>query len=71
MRAADLTRTVWRKSSRSDNQGGTCVEVAAVRRPGRAIGLRDSKDPAGPVLSFTPSEWNSFLARAKSGAIDL
>jgi hypothetical protein len=62
---------LWRKSSRSSEQGGQCVEVAALRRSERAIGLRDSKDPAGPVLAFTPSEWNTFLARAKSGAIDL
>jgi hypothetical protein len=28
----DLTRAVWRKSSYSSSNGGTCVEVAAVWR---------------------------------------
>ncbi|TDC68229.1 DUF397 domain-containing protein [Actinomadura sp. GC306] len=32
----------WRKSSRSTNQGGECVEVAALPD---AIGVRDSKNP--------------------------
>jgi Domain of unknown function (DUF397) len=70
MTALDLTRAVWRKSSRSDDQGGTCVEVAALQRPKRAVGLRDSKNAAGPVLAFTPSEWNEFLTRIKAGTVD-
>ena len=47
----------WRKSSRS---GGTsnCIEVAS---NDRAIGVRDSKDPNGPVLTVTPEEWMKFL----------
>jgi hypothetical protein len=36
------------------------VEVAGL---GRMVGLRDSKDPEGPVLRFTPSEWSAFLGR--------
>lgn len=27
------------------------------------IAVRDSKDPAGPALTFTPTAWRSFLAR--------
>jgi hypothetical protein len=70
MTARDLARTTWRKSSRSSEQGGQCVEVAALWRPEQAIGLRDSKNPAGPVLAFTPSEWNAFVARVKTGTVD-
>jgi Domain of unknown function (DUF397) len=29
------------------------------------IAVRDSKDPAGPSLSFTPSAWRSFMARSR------
>jgi hypothetical protein len=42
----DLTRTVWRKSSYSNNDGGNCVEVAE-NVPG-VVPVRDSKDPGGP-----------------------
>lgn len=55
----ELTGAVWRKSSRSNTQGGECVEVAD-KLPG-VIGVRDSKDPAGPVLTFDPTAWRAFL----------
>ncbi|MGH3392685.1 MAG: DUF397 domain-containing protein [Actinomadura sp.] len=67
MTPPDLSKVAWRKSSRSGEQGGECVEVAAFR-PNRAIGVRDSKNPAGPVLAFTPADWNAFLARIKASA---
>jgi uncharacterized protein DUF397 len=43
--------------------------VAAPSRE-RAL-VRDSKNPAGPVLAFTPDEWAAFLDEAKSGGFDL
>ncbi|MEU8568640.1 DUF397 domain-containing protein [Streptomyces pathocidini] len=51
----------WRKSSYSGSEGGNCVEVAA--HP-TAIHVRDSKDPNGPVLTFTPEGWSSFTTWA-------
>ncbi|MET7879041.1 DUF397 domain-containing protein [Micromonospora profundi] len=55
----DLIGARWRKSTRSGGNGGDCVEVAA-NLPG-VVGVRDSKDPAGPVLTFTPAAWTRFL----------
>jgi hypothetical protein len=52
---------VWRKATHSGGNGGDCVEVAT---SDTEIAVRDSKDPAGPNLSFTPSAWRSFMARA-------
>lgn len=52
----------WRKSSRSNGTGGDCVEVAD-NLPGRVL-VRDSKDPAGPVLTFGPDTWRTFVAGA-------
>jgi len=49
----------WRKSTRSNNQGN-CVEVADTV-PG-VVGVRDSKDPAGPALTFGPESWRAFVA---------
>lgn len=43
----------WRRSSYSTSTGGNCVELAA--RPG-AVGVRDSKDPDGPILLLRPAE---------------
>lgn len=57
----ELTGAVWRKSSRSGNS--ECVEVAD-NLPG-VVGVRDSKDPTGPVLTFTPRAWRAFVAHAR------
>ncbi|MGH3939143.1 MAG: DUF397 domain-containing protein [Pseudonocardiaceae bacterium] len=55
---------VWRKSTRS-NSIGECVEIADLAGGARAV--RDSKDPAGPALRFTPSEWAAFTAGIRNG----
>jgi Domain of unknown function (DUF397) len=55
---------VWRKSRRSTNQGGECVEVAALPH---AIGVRDSKDPGRGHLALTPEEFTAFIQRIKNG----
>jgi hypothetical protein len=54
----------WVKSSLSF-ANGDCVEVARLQ-DGR-IAVRDSKDPGGPVLRFTPSEWAAFLGGVQNG----
>lgn len=43
----DLATARWRKSTRSTGTSN-CVAVAFV---GRAVGLRDSKRPDGPVIA--------------------
>ncbi|TDB89815.1 DUF397 domain-containing protein [Actinomadura sp. 7K534] len=55
----------WRKSSYSGHEGGNCVEVA---RLASLVGVRDSKDPDGPKLMFSPAAWDGFTADIKSGA---
>ena len=65
----DLDRAEWRKSSFSGGSGGNCVEVAT-NLPGM-VAVRDSKDPAGPVLTLTPAQWRSFTAGVQLGQFDL
>jgi hypothetical protein len=59
----DMTGARWRKSTRSGSNGGACVEVAD-NLPG-VVGVRDSKDPTGPVLTFDPQTWRAFVDFAK------
>jgi hypothetical protein len=61
----DLTGVSWRKSSYSGGNGGNCVEVAAALPA--AIAVRDSKDPDGPKLVFTPQDWAAFTAAIRTG----
>jgi hypothetical protein len=57
MIAPDLTHAHFAASSYSSGQG-ECVEVAFT--PGM-VHARDGKDPHGPVLSFTPDQWQGFI----------
>ena len=62
----DWSRADWRKSIRSGN-GADCVEVAVVSK---TLGVRDSKNPYGPVLEFTHGEWATFVSGVKAAKID-
>ncbi|MFG2846068.1 DUF397 domain-containing protein [Kitasatospora sp. NPDC048296] len=59
-----MTEPTWFKSSYSNN-GGACVEVAA-NIPG-VVPVRDSKDPQGPALAFSPDGFAAFVAGVKAG----
>ena len=63
---------VWRKSSRSTYNGncveynGNCVEVGDGHGGCGMVHVRDSKNPSGPSLSFSPDEWAAFLGEVRS-----
>jgi Domain of unknown function (DUF397) len=61
----DFSDALWRKSSYSNGQAN-CVETAAIRQHSRLVAVRDSKAPAGPVLTFLPSAWQQFTADVKA-----
>ncbi|MER7755727.1 DUF397 domain-containing protein [Kitasatospora sp. NPDC097643] len=63
MRKLDQPPAQWRKSSYSGGSGASCVEVDDAN-PGR---VRDSKDPNGPALAFTPAAWQSFVTAVRAG----
>lgn len=64
----DLSHVTWRKSSYSNSNGGGCVEVGT----GVAlIAVRDSKNPEGQKLVFSPGQWHQFVAGVKAGEFDL
>lgn len=67
----DLSRAVWRKSTRSGPWTDNCVEVAFVEDGDIVALVRDSKNPTGPVLGYTKGEWQAFLDGAKDGEFDL
>ncbi|MGC5032380.1 DUF397 domain-containing protein [Micromonospora sp. DT229] len=62
----DMTGAQWRKSSKSGNNGGDCVEVAD-NLPGVVL-VRDTKDRDGGTLAFESAAWRSFVALTKAGS---
>jgi uncharacterized protein DUF397 len=64
----DLASAAWQKSSRSGPYSDNCVEIAFIDG---GVAMRDSKNPAGPVLLFTTAEWDAFVEGAKDGEFDL
>ncbi|TDB83233.1 DUF397 domain-containing protein [Actinomadura sp. KC216] len=64
MTTPDPAHVTWRKSIRSSGTG-QCVEVAGLDA---SVGVRDSKDPRGPVLLFTRPAWRTFIRRIDQGA---
>jgi hypothetical protein len=62
----DLPPAAWRTSTRCDLNG--CVEVAL---GDNQVAVRDAKDRSGPVLVFTPGEWEAFLSGVRLGEFDL
>jgi Domain of unknown function (DUF397) len=63
-----MTTPVWRKSSRSNAQGGDCIEVAAI--PG-AVGVRDSKNPVAGHQTVSREAFANLVKRIKSHGLDL
>jgi hypothetical protein len=56
----------WRKSSLSNSVG--CLEFA---ENGESVLIRDSKHGGGPVLRFSPVEWQDFVNGVRRGEFEL
>jgi hypothetical protein len=67
MSAGEARQIAWKKSTASGT-GSNCVEVG---RTESVICIRDSKDPAGPLLSFSRTEWAAFLEGVKAGEFEI
>ncbi len=64
---ANMSRVVWRKSSRSGANNANCVEVARLED---AVAVRDSKHPNDGMLVFSTSQWAAFVTATKNGEFD-
>jgi hypothetical protein len=61
------TQPVWRKSSRSDNNGGACLEVADL---GETIGVRDSVNRDAGVIRVGRAAWMQFIDAVRCGGLN-
>ncbi|MBA0053411.1 DUF397 domain-containing protein [Streptomyces sp. AJS327] len=69
--APEFGGAVWKKSSHSGDSQGQCVECADVTQTHASIAVRDSKDPEGPALLFTPEAFSGFIAAVNRNGFDV
>jgi len=67
MPAGELQGVTWQKSGRS-NPSGNCVECAVL--PDGGVAVRNSRDPQGPALIYTPAEIEAFILGVRDGDFD-
>ena len=67
MPAGQLQGVIWQKSGRS-GPNGNCVECAAL--PDGGVAVRNSRDPEGPALIYTPAEMEAFILGVRDGDFD-
>ena len=65
MSDAERSALSWLKAQSSGS--GQCVQIASTVDK---VALRDSKDPDGPILVYTPAEFSAFLDGARNGEFD-
>ncbi|MDP9797054.1 hypothetical protein J2S43_005566 [Catenuloplanes nepalensis] len=58
MASVEVAHVAWRRSTRCDTS--SCVEVANGNAGTR---VRNSTDPAGPVLIFSVGAWQALLEK--------
>ena len=63
----DFSDAEWRRASTAVGDDASHVEVA--HKDGM-YAMRDSRDPNGDVLVFTPGEWDAFVKGVHNGEFD-
>ncbi|RIV39785.1 DUF397 domain-containing protein [Micromonospora radicis] len=57
----------WHISTKSDSNGGSCVEAGPVLDGSRRVAVRDSKAREAGMIVYAAEEWAAFVAGVKGG----
>jgi hypothetical protein len=60
----------WHISTKSDSNGGSCVEAGPVLDGSGRVAVRHSKAPDAAVIVYTRAEWDAFVGGVKEGEFD-
>lgn len=66
----ELVDVGWHISSRSPDNGGSCVEAGPLRDGSGRVAVRHSHHPDGAVIVYTRAEWEAFTAGVRGGEFD-
>jgi uncharacterized protein DUF397 len=69
----ELSRAEWRRAEPAGQHVPGALEIASVPHTDGVtyVAVRQPAQPDGPVLVFTPAEWDAFVAGARDGEFDL
>jgi hypothetical protein len=70
VRPEELAKVCWHISSRSDDNGMSCVEAGPLRDGSGRVAVRHSHHPDGTVIVYTRAEWEAFTAGVRLGEFD-
>ncbi|MEV1016070.1 DUF397 domain-containing protein [Micromonospora sp. NPDC049801] len=62
-----LPAVAWHISTRSNSNGGSCVEAGPVLDGSGRVAVRDSKDRTAATLVYGVSGWTAFVNGVKDG----
>jgi hypothetical protein len=68
--AAELAGVAWHISTRSADNGGSCVEAGPLPDGSGRVAVRHSRQPDGAVILYTRAEWEAFVGGVKDGEFD-
>ncbi|HEU0086451.1 MAG TPA: DUF397 domain-containing protein [Pseudonocardiaceae bacterium] len=66
----ELANVGWHISTRTNNNGMSCVEAGPLRDGTGRVALRHSHHPDGAVIVYTRAEWEAFTAGVRLGEFD-
>ncbi|MCX4681446.1 DUF397 domain-containing protein [Streptomyces sp. NBC_01433] len=70
--APQIEGASWQKSSYSGSSEGQCIECAMNLVPSKGrVYIRDSKEPHGAALQFTPAAYRGFIDEVRGGRFDI
>jgi len=70
VRPDELASIDWHISSRSQSNGGSCVEAGPLRDGSGRVAVRHSHHPDAVVIVYTRTEWEAFTAGVRGGEFD-
>jgi hypothetical protein len=66
----ELASVDWRISTRSEDNGMSCVEAGSLRDGSGRVAVRHSHRPHGAVIVYTRAEWEAFTVGVRLGEFD-
>ncbi|MGH3567406.1 MAG: DUF397 domain-containing protein [Pseudonocardia sp.] len=70
MSREELANVSWHISSRSQDNGASCVEAGPLHDGSGRIAVRHSHHPDGAAIVYTRAEWEAFTAGVHLGEFD-